>query len=202
MKFFTSSIVAFGVFSSFFASAAVIPAGKVEVAALEKRDVDLSVAITVVEAAYAKIQVWTGKINSTIDGLSDPVTTVESTVAAVQINAAIAEITIIIRSAVAEVNGAAPDALGKVLATRQVAPTDLAGAVTLLLLEISGTLNGVITALGLKVLLAGTLGGLVASLSGLLLALIPVVNNLLELVRDLLDGLLLGLSAALAGLII
>lgn len=46
------------------------------------------------------------------------------------------------------------------------------------------------------------LGPLVLSLSGLLAALIPVVNNLLAIVQALLDGILGGLSLALAGLVL
>ncbi|KAK6514670.1 hypothetical protein TWF281_004867 [Arthrobotrys megalospora] len=201
MKFFSSSVLAFGVLGSFFTSAAVIPVEKSVAAPVEKRAVDLSVAVGIVQTLYTEVQVITGKINTTVAGLHDPVTLVESTAASLEINAAIGEITILVNTAIAKVNGAAPLSVRNAVAVRQ-APADLAGLVTLLLLEISGTLNGVITALGLKALLAGTLGGLVASLSGLLLALVPVVDNLLELVRRLLDGLLIGLSAALAGLII
>ena len=43
---------------------------------------------------------------------------------------------------------------------------------------------------------------LVGSLSGLLLSLEAVVNNLLALVQQLVDGLLTGLSVGLAGLVL
>lgn len=201
MKFFSSSVLAFGLLGSFFTSAAVIPVERSEIVAVEKRAVSLSTAIAIVQTLYSEVQVVTAKINATVAGLGDPVTLVESTAASLQINAAVADITILVNSAIAEVNGAAPKTARNAIAARQ-APTDLASLVTLLLLEISGTLNGVLAALGLQGLLAGTLGGLVTALSGLLLALVPVVDNLLELVRRLLDGLLIGLSAALAGLII
>ena len=46
------------------------------------------------------------------------------------------------------------------------------------------------------------LGPLVGSLSLLLASLVPVVNNLLALVAALLDGILGGLSLALAGLVL
>ena len=46
------------------------------------------------------------------------------------------------------------------------------------------------------------LGPLVGSLSLLLAALIPVVDNLLAVVAALLDGILGGLSLALAGLVL
>lgn len=201
MKFFSSSVLAFGLLGSFFTSAAVIPVERSDIAPVEKRAVDLSTAVSIVVALYAEVQEVTAKINATVAGLSDPVTLVESTAASLKINAAVVDITLLVNTAIAEVNGATPKIARNAIAARQ-APADLAGVVTLLLLEISGTLNGVITALGLKALLAGTLGGLVGALSGLLLALVPVVDNLLELVRRLLDGLLIGLSAALAGLII
>ena len=46
------------------------------------------------------------------------------------------------------------------------------------------------------------LGPLVGSLSLLLASVVPVVNNLLALVAALLDGILGGLSLALAGLVL
>jgi len=104
---------------------------------------------------------------------------------------------------------------------RQINVNALAGAVTTLLLDISGTLNNVIAALGLSTscLLDTSLGEsneltcpaaqalafaqpLVAALSNLLLALAVVVNDLLAVVQQLLNGLLIGLSAALAGLVL
>lgn len=92
-----------------------------------------------------------------------------------------------------------------------------------LLLDISGALNNIIADLGLSKYLvlslplnflqhgpnwffvAATLsflGPLVGSLSALLLALDGVVDQLLALVKQLLDGLLIGLSLALAGLVL
>ena len=53
--------------------------------------------------------------------------------------------------------------------------------------------------------LAATLGiaaPLTTALSNLLLALEVVVNDLLAVVQELVDGLLTGLSAALAGLVL
>ncbi|EGX45608.1 hypothetical protein AOL_s00169g214 [Orbilia oligospora ATCC 24927] len=203
MKFFGSSIFTFGLIAgSFFTSAAVIPAEKAALAPIEKRAVDLNTAIGIVQSVYTKVQVVTGKINSTVAGLSNPVNPVEGAAAALEFNTAITEITAIVTGGIAEINGAASNPVSRALAVRQATSTDLAGLVTNLLLEISGALNGILAVLGLQALLAGTLGGLVAALSALLLALVPVVDNLLELVRRLLDGLLIGLSAALAGLII
>lgn len=85
------------------------------------------------------------------------------------------------------------------LSTRQLAPGNLENIVTNLLLDISGALNNVISSLGLTATLS-FLGPLVGSLSGLLLSLDRVVGQLLAVVKQLLDGLLIGLSEALAGL--
>ena len=95
-------------------------------------------------------------------------------------------------------------------------PTGLAAALMMLLLEIGGALNNIIAALGLgkfscitgisgiltDILVAtlALLGPLITSLSMLLAALLPVVNNLLTLLGALLNGVLGGLSMALAGL--
>ncbi|EPS45956.1 hypothetical protein H072_60 [Dactylellina haptotyla CBS 200.50] len=200
MKFFSSSVLAFGLMATSFVSAVAIPA---KAAPVEKRGLSIVAAISIVETLTIDVKVATGSINSTLAGLPDVPSIVESTAASVSINAAIGKITVLIQAAIAEINGFAVVKRDAVVATRQSAtPADLASVVVGLLLEVSGTLNGVLSILGLKSILAGTLGGLVASLSGLLLALVPVVDNLLLLVRNLLDGLLIGLSAALAGLLL
>ena len=67
-----------------------------------------------------------------------------------------------------------------------------------ILAELSGTLNNVIEVLGLDTLLG--LGGLTGALSDLVLALQVVVDDLLAVVKLLLDGVLTDLSVALAGL--
>ncbi|KAK5674846.1 hypothetical protein LTS10_012583 [Elasticomyces elasticus] len=77
----------------------------------------------------------------------------------------------------------------------------LAGLVEKLLLEVSGALNSIVGTLGLTALL-GSLDPLVSSLSALLLSLENVVDILLTVVRELLDGLLTGLSVRLAGLVL
>ncbi|KAF3915785.1 hypothetical protein ABW20_dc0110382 [Dactylellina cionopaga] len=203
MKFFSSSILALGLLgSSLFASAAVLPAEKREVApvALEKRAVSLDAAISIVQALIVEVKVYTSAINATIAALPAAPGLLEGADAASKVNTAVGQITVVITAAIAKVNTVAPTA--RDIVARQAAPADLAGLLANLLIEISSTLNGVINALGLGALLSGTLGGLVTALSGLLLALVPVVDNLLELVRRLLDGLLVGLSAALVGLII
>lgn len=202
MKFF-SSFLTFGLLStSLLTSAAVIPAEKREVAPvqLEKRAPSLVESIAIVQDLYEKVKVYTGSINSTTSGLGDSPSVVESAAAAAKVNDAVGQITLLVNSAIAEINGASK-VKRDIIVARQ-APTDLAGVIVNLLIEISSALNNVIATLGLSALLAGTLGGLVTALSGLLLALVPVVDNLLELVRRLLNGLLIGLSAALLGLII
>lgn len=87
------------------------------------------------------------------------------------------------------------------IATRQTVDLDidLVPLVTNLLLEVSGTLDNVISSLGLPATLS-FLGPLVGSLGGLLASLEVVVNQLLALVKQLLDGLLTGLSEGLTGL--
>ena len=106
---------------------------------------------------------------------------------------------------------------------RQDALTGLPAELALIIEEIGGALNEIIATLGLSTFsyslaqsfscsslitfskIAATLsflGPLVASLSGLLASLIPVVNDLLAVVEELLDGILGGLSAALAGLVL
>ena len=67
-----------------------------------------------------------------------------------------------------------------------------------ILSELSGTLNNVIEVLGLDTLLG--LGGLTGALSGLVAALQVVVDDLLAVVKLLLDGVLTELSVALAGI--
>ncbi len=67
-----------------------------------------------------------------------------------------------------------------------------------ILSELSGTLNNVIEVLGLDTLLG--LGGLTGALSGLVAALQVVVDDLLAVVKLLLDGVLTDLSVALAGI--
>jgi len=198
MKFFsTSSIVAFGlVASSFFACAAPAP--------VEKRALSISAAIDIVQDLTTEIKTVTGSINSTVAGLPENPSILDSTAAAVNINAAVAKITVLVQAAIAEISsaGVARKTVRDVAIRQSATPGDLASVLAGLLIEISGTLNGVITALGLQALLSGTLGGLVTALSGLLLALVPVVDNLLLLVKNLLDGLLIGLSVALLGLIV
>ncbi|KAI4169598.1 MAG: hypothetical protein LQ346_008952 [Caloplaca aetnensis] len=105
-------------------------------------------------------------------------------------------------------------------------PTGLATTLTLILLEVGGALNNIIAILGLSKFLHATpplswpmdvlakkwaahtaatlsfLGPLVASLSLLIASLIPVVDNILALVGALLNGVLGGLSLALAGLVL
>jgi hypothetical protein len=77
-------------------------------------------------------------------------------------------------------------------------PNSIAGLAEKLLLEISGAPNNLIASLGLTATLS-LLGPLVSSLTVLLLSLELVVDNLLALVQQLLDGRLTGLSLALSG---
>ncbi|MCJ1325895.1 hypothetical protein MMC10_002558 [Thelotrema lepadinum] len=78
---------------------------------------------------------------------------------------------------------------------------DIASIIANIVAALNGPAASLEASLGLGVA-TGLLGPLVTSLSGLLLALVPVVNNLLAVVQELVDGLLIGLAAALAGLVL
>lgn len=86
-------------------------------------------------------------------------------------------------------------------ARQATSPTAIAQLITTLLVQVSTALNAVVAALGLTAALA-IAQPLVIALSNLLLALEVVVDDLLIIVRQLVDALLTGLSLALAGLIL
>jgi len=202
MKFFTSSIVAFGLIgASVLTSASVIPVAKRDVAApIEKRTVDLPTAISIATELYDKIKTYTGAINATSKGITPTSSVLDVTAAGAEIDTAILSLTSLITEYTSKIS---IPSKRDVIQSRQAATGgDLAGVIANILIEISSALNLAIGAIGLGGLVSGTLGGLVTALSGLLLALVPVVNNLLALVQTLLDGLLVGLSAALAGLVV
>ncbi|KAK6525165.1 hypothetical protein TWF694_005311 [Orbilia ellipsospora] len=201
MKFFGSTLFTFGLIASSFVSGAVIPSEKRELAPIEKRALSISAAIDIVESLTTQVKGVTATINATVAGLPASPGLLDTTLASAQIDAALIEITGLITATVTKINTAVP-VKRDVIVARQATGTDLAGVIVILLTELSGTLNAVIKALGLQALLAGTLSGLVGALSALLLALVPVVDQLLALVKNLLDSLLIGLSVALAGLLV
>jgi hypothetical protein len=187
---------------------------------LRKRD-NVASASTIVSNLITSVKAQTAQISMSYPiwsqygiNISDLEINLDSTAASVTPSSSEAEKEAAgeaITSYIAAINAAVVDATNQVkalptsskradLVVRQTA-SSLATLVEELLLEISGALNNVIASLGLTSTLS-FLGPLVASLSGLLLSLEVVVNNLLALVQQLLDGLLTGLSLALAGLVL
>ncbi|KAL9604105.1 MAG: hypothetical protein Q9219_000693 [cf. Caloplaca sp. 3 TL-2023] len=175
--------------------------------------------MTLVTDLYSTVQSHTAVINSTAESLTPTSSLAEKDAAASVYTVQLAAI----NSAVV----AATNQVGKRdLETRQAIPTlALAGILQNVLLDISGALNNIIADLGLSKFLTAPslsvelevipdigpifpaatlsfLGPLVGSLSGLLLALDGVVDQLLAVVKQLVDGLLIGLSLALAGLVL
>ncbi|KAL9100493.1 MAG: hypothetical protein Q9187_009357 [Circinaria calcarea] len=159
---------------------------------IEKRASD---PISLVINLLATVQVYTAQINTTVATLTPTSSPAEKKVASDAIQKCMKSIT----AAVVKTTKQVPT---KPIAARQVtSPTSLANIILTLLLDLSGTLNNVIAGLGLTAALAFA-QPLVLALSNLLLSLAVVVDNLLVVVRQLVGALLIGLSAALAGLIL
>ncbi|KAI9880451.1 MAG: hypothetical protein M1830_003093 [Pleopsidium flavum] len=156
-------------------------------------------AIGIVTDLLATVQQYTGAINATTASLTSASTAVDNATAAASIQSAVLSITDAVTASTAQVHGLRHGK--RSLLERQASAQALAGIVTTLLLDISGALNNVISTLGLTTLL-GFAAPLTTALSNLLLALAVVVNNLLAIVQQLVDGLLIGLSAALRGLVL
>jgi hypothetical protein len=117
-----------------------------------------------------------------------------------QVNSAISTITDMINGATAQVKTlAAAQGKAKMVKRQGISLQGIVDQIAALLLELSGTLNGIIAVLGLTGLLA-FLNPLTSGLSGLILALALVVDGLLVAVGILLNTVLIGLSVALAGL--
>ncbi|MCJ1277621.1 hypothetical protein MMC21_005435 [Puttea exsequens] len=157
-------------------------------------------AIARMETLFTDVQQYTGAINSTAASLGPDSTAADNTTAGETFTSAIASINTLVVDATSDVNsGSLPVPLAK----RQAAPPTggLPAELALIIEEIGGALNQIIATLGLTATLS-FLGPLVGSLSLLLAALIPVVDNLLAVVAALLDGILGGLSLALAGLVL
>ncbi|CAO1598720.1 hypothetical protein XANCAGTX0491_002480 [Xanthoria calcicola] len=170
---------------------------------------DAPAALAMVKQLYVDVKQYTAVINSTAAGLSKRDTAENKANSAKTFRTAIASINKLVVKTTSDIKKMPGSPAGKLdrksstaLAERQSPPPDptgLAAALMMLLLEIGGALNNIIAALGLAATLA-LLGPLVTSLSMLLAALLPVVNNLLTLLGGLLNGVLGGLSMALAGL--
>jgi hypothetical protein len=169
------------------------------VVAVEKRQSDA--ALTIVTDLLSTIQGFDATINSTIAGVSPSSPADTQAAASSTVNGLITEITDAVNSAIASVN-AIPVSKKRdaSLAVRQTAtPTEITEVLEEILEELSNTLNGVISSLGLTSLL-GFLTPLTTALSQLISALEVVVDDLLAVVEELLNGILSGLSVALAGL--
>jgi len=193
MKTSLVSLVAFaGLFTGVF-SRPTADAAEVD---LVKRAGDPS---PLIQSLYTTVQGHTATINSAAASLNSASTAEQNSTAASTIKSEIAAINSAVVSTTSQVKTLSA---ARALEIRQTAnTTEIATLIEELLLDISGSLNNVIATLGLTATL-GFLGPLVFSLSGLLLSLELVVNNLLAVVQELLDGLLTGLSVALAGLVL
>jgi len=155
-------------------------------------------ALNILDNLFTTIQGYTGTINSTTAGLTSQSTAADNATASHTVNTAVSDITTAINSAIADVKTLSTRKRG-VVARQDASPTDIALVIEEILEELSGTLNNVISALGLTSLLGFTTP-LTTALSGLVSALEVVVDDLLAVVKELLDGILSGLSDALAGL--
>jgi len=178
-----------GLFISAFAAPAPL-AASVEV--VEKRQT--SEAYSIVSSLFTEVHEYTGAINTTSASLDSSSTKKEKKQAAVSYRTNIKAITAAVKAAKKQVKALETSDVEK----RQTSAA-LAALVAGLIEDISGALNNIIATLGLTSLL-GSLNPLVSSLSGLLLSLDAVVDNLLALVKQIVDGLLIGLSVGLAGL--
>ncbi|KAJ9292877.1 hypothetical protein DTO271G3_8324 [Paecilomyces variotii] len=194
MKFLSLLVPTFAVFSA-------VSAAPTALSSISK-PVEATDPTAVISALYSTVQEHTAKINSTAAGVSQSSPLEEQQAAGKAITAQLAAINAAVVQATSQVQGIHQQAMtlkNSTIATRQTSDLDLAPLVTNLLLEVSGTLNNVISSLGLTATLS-FLGPLVGSLGGLLASLEVVVNQLLALVKQLLDGLLTGLSEGLSGL--
>jgi len=176
-------------FISTFAAPAANPGADL----IEKRS-ETAEAYSIIDSLYSEIKQYTGAINSTAAGLSASSSAADNDTAAATFRTNVESITSAVHAAQAKVAALPVSKL-----VRRQTSTALASLVEDLLLEVSGALNNIISTLGLTSLLS-SLEPLVSALSGLLLALEVVVNDLLALVEQLLDGLLTGLSVGLSGL--
>lgn len=193
----TSFVSLFAITGFFATSCLASPVSPV--VAVEKRQSDQ--ALSIVTGLLSTIQGYDATINSTIATITSTSTDDEKSAASAKVNGAVSDITAAINSAITSTK-AIPTTKKRDdgLVIRQSAtPTQIALALEEILEELSNTLNGVISALGLTSLL-GFLTPLTTALSGLIAALEVVVDDLLAVVEELLNGILTGLSLALAGL--
>jgi len=193
-----TSFISLFALAGLFASSIV--ASPLSTVAVEKRQSDA--ALSIVTGLLTTIQGFDATINSTTAGISSDSTDDEKAAASTTVNSQVSSITDAINSAIVSVQAIPTTTKRGDLAVRQSAsPTAIALAIESILLDLSGTLNGVIASLGLTSLL-GFLTPLTTALSGLIAALEVVVDDLLAVVEELLNGILTGLIIALAGLVL
>jgi len=192
-----TSFISLFALGGLFASSCI--ASPVSSVAVEKRQSD-DAALTIVQDLLTTIQGFDATINSTTASINTESTDDEKTAASAIVNSGVSNITDAINSAITSVNAIPATKKRDDLAVRQSASaTEIAEVLESILEELSGTLNGVISSLGLTSLL-GFLTPLTTALSQLIAALEVVVDDLLAVVEELLNGILTGLSIALAGL--
>ncbi|GAD95609.1 hypothetical protein SNOG_01796 [Paecilomyces variotii No. 5] len=194
MKFLSLLVPTFAVFSA----VAAAPTGVNTIS----KPVEATDPSAIISGLYSTVQEHTAKINSTAAGVSQSSPLEEQQAAGKAITAELAAINSAVVQATSQIKSLPQHSMAlknSTIATRQTPNLDLAPVVTNLLLEVSGTLNNVISSLGLTATLS-FLGPLVNSLGGLLSSLEVVVDQLLAVVKQLLDGLLTGLSLGLSGL--
>lgn len=163
---------------------------------------DAPAALARMQTLFTSITPYTGKINSTAASLTPDSSEADKAAAGTTFTSAIASINSQVVDATNDVKAMSKKrSVDVAIEKRQDAAAGLPAELALIIEEIGGALNEIIATLGLTATLS-FLGPLVASLSGLLASLIPVVNDLLAVVEELLDGILGGLSIALAGLVL
>ncbi|KAK3723268.1 hypothetical protein LTR37_001991 [Vermiconidia calcicola] len=178
-----------------FLSAFAAPAAQPNTA-VEKRQVPELYTIT--DQLYNEVHAHTANIMAITSSITDSSTTAEKDDATTSVRNDIEQITTLINAANADVQSVGGAGTTTKLARRQAAG-DLAQVIAELIADISNALDAIETTLGLGALL-GLLNPLTLGLSGLLLSLQVLVDNILVLVRQIVDGLLTGLGGALAGL--
>ncbi|KAK0508779.1 hypothetical protein JMJ35_009055 [Cladonia borealis] len=164
---------------------------------------DAPAALARLQTLFTSITPYTGQINSTAASLTPSSSEADKVAAGTTFTSTIASINSQVVDATNDIKamGAAKKRDVVAIEARQDALTGLPAELALIIEEIGGALNEIIATLGLTATLS-FLGPLVSSLSALIASLIPVVNDLLAVVEELLDGILGGLSAALAGLVL
>lgn len=147
----TSFISLFAVTGFFASSCVASPLGGLSTVAVEKRQSDA--ALSIVSGLLTTIQGFDATINSTIAPITDASTADEKTAASATVNEAVSNITDAITSAITSVQAipTTKKIRDESLVVRQTAtPTEITLVLEEILEELSNTLNGVISSLGLS----------------------------------------------------